>query len=311
MKHNHCTIIGARVQTGASQDGCLMGPDAFRTAGLGSALTELGLKLSDKGDVMPEPVEEVKHPNGAIHDLEATIGWISALEDAAYSTISSGQFPIFLGGDHSISAGTVSGVTRYAAEKNRPQFLLWLDAHPDLHTLDSTESGNLHGTPMAYLCGQPGFDEVYPPISNTIAPERICLIGLRSVDPAERVLIETLGFRAYDMRMIDEMGIAAPLRSFLEEVKAADGCLHVSLDVDFLDPSIAPGVGTTVPGGATFREAHLVMEMLHDSGVVTSLDLVELNPFLDERGRTAKLMVDLTASLFGRRIFDRKTRSFG
>ncbi len=310
MDISHCTLIGARVETGASQTGCLMGPDAFRTAGIASALEALGLKVSDLGDVQPAKIGPVQHANSAIHDLEATIGWISSLQTAAYEAASN-SFPIFLGGDHSLSAGTVAGVAQHSAQMNQPQFLLWLDAHPDLHTLATTDSGNLHGTPMAYLSGQPGFEDVYPPLPHTIPPEQICLIGLRSVDPAERALIAEAGYSAHDMRTIDELGIAAPLREFLSKVKAANGRLHVSLDVDFLDPSIAPAVGTTVPGGATFREAHLVMEMLHDSGVVTSLDLVELNPFLDERGRTAKLMVDLTASLFGRRIFDRKTQSFG
>jgi arginase len=163
---------------------------------------------------------------------------------------------------------------------------------------------------MAYVTGQPGFDGVFPPLAAPVKPANICMMGIRSVDPAERVALARQGFTVHDMRAIDEHGVAALLSAFLTRVVAANGVLHVSLDVDFLDPDIAPGVGTTVPGGATFREAHLVMEMLHDSGLVSSLDLVELNPFLDERGRTALLLVDLAASLLGRSVLDRPTRSY-
>ncbi|MEO0359294.1 MAG: arginase family protein, partial [Pseudomonadota bacterium] len=187
----------------------------------------------------------------------------------------------------------------------RPLFVLWLDAHPDLHCLDTTASGNLHGTPLAYLLGQPGFDAHYPPLKTPLVSDQVALLGIRSVDPAEKSLIHKLGLAATDMRGIDEHGVSEPLRAFLDRVRAENGCLHVSLDVDFLDPDIACAVGTTVPGGATFREAHLVMEHLYESGLVTSLDMVELNPFLDERGKTARLMVDLCASLFGRQILDR------
>ena len=187
---------------------------------------------------------------------------------------------------------------------------MWLDAHPDIHTLKSTTSGNLHGTPVAYFTGQADFEDAYPPLQHRIDPANVCMMGIRSVDPAENEHLAQFGIEVHDMRSIDEVGGAAPLRSFLKRVKEANGVLHVSLDVDFLEPDIAPAVGTTVPGGATFREAHLIMEMLCDSKLVTSLDLVELNPFLDERGRTAKLMVDLCASLLGRKVLDRPTRSY-
>jgi arginase len=249
------------------------------------------------------------HGNPSLKALGEISAWTAALADAAYAASGDGM-PIFLGGDHSMSAGTVSGVARRAAELSRPLFVLWLDAHPDFHTLETTTSGNLHGVPLAYATGQPGFDGYFPKVAAAVDPTRVCALGIRSVDPAERVALARAGVTVHDMRTVDEHGIAPLLRAFLERVAAEEGMLHVSLDVDFLDPSIAPAVGTTVPGGATFREAHLVMEMLHDSGLVTSLDLVELNPFLDERGRTATLMVDLTASLMGRRIMDRPTRSY-
>ncbi|MCP1199037.1 arginase [Notoacmeibacter sp. MSK16QG-6] len=303
-----CALIGAPIQSGASQPGCLMGPASLRTAGLAAALTGLGWTVTDLGDIAIDEPTPTDHSNRAIKRLAETAAWIGAVEKAAFDAAGNYDFPIFLGGDHSMSAGSVAGLARHAAQGEGPLFVLWLDAHPDLHTLESTESGHLHGTSVAYFTGRPDC-EGYPPLAVPVPPEQVCFMGLRSVDDAERRRIASDGFEAYDMRAIDEMGVLSPLRTFLDRVIAANGILHVSLDVDFLDPSIAPAVGTTVPGGATFREAHLIMETLHDSGLVRSLDLVELNPFLDERGRTAELMTDLAASLFGRHIFDRPTRS--
>jgi arginase len=282
-----------------------MGPDAFRVAGLSEALTGLGHRVLDQGNLAPDSVEIAPDPK--LWSLAETVGWTQALARAAEEAAGAGM-PIFLGGDHALSMGSVSGVAAHAARIGRPLFLLWLDAHSDFHTLQSTESGNLHGVSVAYLAGRDGFT-MFPPMANPIPSKNICMIGLRSVDPAERDALEDTDVHLVDMRAIDENGIRAPLAEFLARVDAAEGLLHVSFDVDFLDPAIAPAVGTTSPGGASFREAHLVMEMLFDSGLVTSLDLVELNPFLDERGRTAGLMVDFTASFLGRRIFDRPTRS--
>jgi len=309
MTSKSCTLIGAPVQSGASQPGCVMGPDAYRTARLAETLSDLGHHVSDVGNVSHEDPQTVTHANGAVHDLPQTVAWAAALEQAAFDAARSSDMPIFLGGDHSLSIGTVPGIARHWASKDRPLFVLWLDAHPDFHTLETTTSGNLHGTPVAYFSGMPGFG-VYPKLTAPVDPANLCMLGIRSVDPAENAVLAARNVDVSDMRAIDEHGIAAPLRAFLERVRAADGALHVSLDVDFLEPSIAPAVGTTVPGGATFREAHLVMEMLCDSGLVTSLDMVELNPFLDERGRTASLMVDLCASLMGRKVLDRPTRRF-
>ena len=304
-----CRIVGAPVQDGASQLGCEMGPSALRTAGLVAALTELGHEVADQGTVVPPPPRPVSHDNGALKSLPEIVAWTEALSAAAYEA-SDGAMPIFMGGDHSLSAGTLAGLVRRAAEQDRKLFVLWLDAHPDFHTLETSTSGNLHGVPLAYASGSAGFEGYFPDIETTIDPERICIFGARSVDPAEHDALNARGVTVHDMRAIDEHGAAPLLRDFIARVEAANGMLHVSLDVDFLDPDIAPAVGTTVPGGATLREAHLVMEMLSDSGLVTSLDIVELNPFLDERGRTAKLLVDLTASLMGRRIMDRPTRSY-
>lgn len=304
-----CSILGAPIETGASQRGCVMGPASLRTAELQETLESLDWLVSDLGDLRIDPQAPLSHPNPAVHNLAETRAWIAALETAAFKAASSHDFSIFMGGDHSMAAGTVAGLARHAAALGRPLFVLWLDAHPDLHTPETTQSGNLHGTPVARFTGEPGC-ETYPPLMQAVLPSNICMMGIRSVDGAEARLIRERSIEVHDMRMIDESGVLCPLQGFLDRVRAADGLLHVSFDVDFLDPSIAPAVGTTVPGGATFREAHLIMETLWDSGLVTSLDLVELNPFLDERGRTAKLLCDLTASLFGRRVLDRMTRSF-
>lgn len=308
MTPKTCILIGAPVDSGKDRQGCLMGPDAYRVAGLPAALTELGHTTRDLGNLTPDPVSAPDDLPAHLHAPAQTIGWTQSIAKQAEISVSQGV-PIFLGGDHALSLGSVSGVANHAAAQARPQFVLWLDAHSDFHTPQSSASGNLHGTPLAYVTGNNGFTG-FPKLSNPIPEENICILGLRSVDGPERDILQRTRIRRHDMREIDETGIAKPLSAFLAHVARANGMLHVSLDVDFLDPAIAPAVGTTVPGGATIREAHLVMEMICDSGLMTSLDLVELNPFLDDRGRTAQVMVDLTASAFGRRVFDRPTQAF-
>lgn len=308
MTQKNIILIGAPVDSGKRTRGCLMGPDAFRTAGLSDALSALGHTVIDQGNLAPAPVRVSPPTNRAVHELATTVGWTQTLIQAAREAAPKG-LPIFLGGDHALSLGSVAGMAAHAAMLDRPLFVLWLDAHTDFHTPDTSRSGNLHGTPLGYVTGRAGFD-AFPPLIAKVPTNHICLIGLRSVDEEERTALEATQANLVDMRRIDEEGIRAPLAVFLDQVKAANGLLHVSLDVDFLDPAVAPAVGTTVPGGATVREAHLAMEMLCDSGLLTSLDLVELNPFLDERGKTATLMVDLAASLMGRRVFDRPTRRF-
>ncbi len=308
MPRQTCILIGAPMDCGQRRPGCLMGPAAYRVAGMERSLTDMGYDVADWGDVQRAPERAVTCANPAVHSLPETLAWTEALAAKGAEAMQKG-FPIFMGGDHSLSLGSVAGVAAHAARVGKPLFVLWLDAHTDFHTPLTTQSGNLHGTPVAYIFGAPGF-EPFPPFPAPVPAERICFYGTRSVDPAEHAALLETDATICDMRVLDERGIVAPLREFLEAVTAVDGFLHVSLDVDFLDPSIAPAVGTTVPGGTTFREAHLVMEMLHESARVTSLDLVELNPFLDTAGRTAKLMVDLVGSLMGRKVFDRPTRSY-
>lgn len=306
----NCILVGAPVESGQRVPGCTMGPAAYRVAGLGHMLVELGHRVDDWGDATVDPNAMPPGRSArAVHAEVETFRWTVALRDMAKKAMDAG-FPIFLGGDHAMALGTVAGIAASAKAKGKPLFVLWLDAHSDFHTPGTTDSGNYHGMPVAYFAGREGFDAL-PPFPAPIPDANICLFGIRSVDEGERVALRRRHITINDMRVLDERGIIAPLREFLQKVEYAKGMLHVSLDVDFLDPSIAPGVGTTVPGGATFREAHLVMELLHENDLVTSLDLAELNPFLDERGRTARLMVDLVASLMGRKVFDRPTRTHG
>ena len=302
-------LLGVPMEDGAGRRGCAMGPAAYRTAGIVEELSALGHGVSDLGDLVPKTVEPLSGLPPHIVSPNEVAAWTRALYDRAVDLAKGPALPVYLGGDHALALGTVAGHAAAAGE--RPFFVLWLDAHADFNTYTSSPSGNLHGMPLAFACGNEGGEVLLGDCPLVpVKSENVCLLGLRSVDGEEKRLLGASSAHAFDMGQIDEYGISRLLRPFLERVKDASGLLHVSLDVDFLDPEIAPAVGTTVPGGATFREAHLVMELLGDSGLVTSLDLVELNPFLDDRGKTARLMVDLTASLFGRRVLDRPTRAF-
>ena len=304
-------LLGVPLEIGASQRGTLMGPDALRTAGIGRVLAQLGFAVEDHGNLAIAAVSPAEGPPPAHAKYYDEIKvWIRALSERAYLLARSGAIPIFMGGDHSLSMGSVNGVARYWQQQGRPLFVLWLDAHADYNTPGTTGTGNMHGMSAAFLTGEPGLDGLLgdqPRVS--IATDQLDLFGIRSVDPPEKEIVRDRGIAIADMRAIDEFGVGVLIRRVIERVKAQGGVLHVSFDVDFLDPAVAPGVGTTVPGGATYREAHLVMELLHDSGLVRSVDIVELNPFLDERGRTARVAVELVGSLFGLQITDRPTPS--
>ena len=302
-------VLGVPIEIGASQMGTLMGPDALRTAGLLTVLEGLGFAVQDHGNLTVNGVAALKDtpPDNARHYREIQ-RWIRTISARAYELARTGAIPIFLGGDHSLSMGSANGVARHCREQGRELFIMWLDAHADYNTPTTTITGNMHGMSAAFLCGEEGLDgllghEPRAPIDSS----RLELFGTRSIDKLERDLVRLRRISVADMRKIDEFGVSVLIRRVIERVKAVDGVLHLSFDVDFLDPDVAPGVGTTVPGGATYREAHLIMELLHDSGIVHSLDIVELNPFLDERGRTARNVVELIASLFGQQITDRPT----
>jgi arginase len=310
-KKPRIALLGVPIEIGASQRGTLMGPDALRTAGIGRVLEQLGFDVEDHGNLSVQAGSSADGPPPAnakyYEDIKA---WIRALSERSFLLARSGAIPIFMGGDHSLSMGSVNGVARYWQEQGRPVFVLWLDAHADYNTPATTETGNMHGMSAAYLCGEPGLDGLLGDQPRaSIAPDQLDLFGIRSIDPLERDLVRDRRIAVADMRVIDEFGVGVLIRRIVDRVKARNGVLHVSFDVDFLDPAVAPGVGTTVPGGATYREAHLVMELLHDCGLVRSLDIVELNPFLDERGRTARVAVELIGSLFGLQITDRPTPS--
>lgn len=304
-------LLGVPVEIGASQAGTLMGPAALRTAGIARVLEQLGLDVDDHGDLSIDGGTSADGPRPAnARYYDEVKSWVRSLSERAWLLARSGAIPIFMGGDHSLSMGSVNGVARCWQERGRPLFLLWLDAHADYNTPETTLTGNMHGMSAAFLCGEPGLDHLLGEQPRVpVGSDRLDLFGIRSIDPLERNLIRDRRIAIADMRAIDEFGVGVLIRRVIERVRASNGVLHVSFDVDFLDPAIAPGVGTTVPGGATYREAHLIMELLHDSGLVRSADIVELNPFLDERGRTARVAVELIGSLFGLQITDRPTPS--
>ncbi len=304
-------LLGIPIEIGAGQRGTLMGPAALRTAGLGRVLEQLGFMVEDHGDLAPPAIsasERASLPNTKFYgEIKA---WMGTVSERAYQLARSGALPIFMGGDHSLSMGSVNGVARHWQAQGRPLFVLWLDAHSDYNTPATTVTGNMHGMSAAFLCGEPGLDDLLGDQPRaSIGSDQLDLFGIRSIDPLEKDLVRDRRIAMADMRAIDEFGVGVLIRRVIDRVRTRDGVLHVSFDVDFLDPDVAPGVGTTVPGGATYREAHLVMELLHDSGLVCSLDVVELNPFLDERGKTARVAVELIGSLFGLQISDRPTPS--
>jgi arginase len=303
-------IIGAGFELGAASRGTLMGPQALRTAGLARVLGELGHRVSDRGTLHEvEPAEVAMEPDAAARCryLAEVAGWTRRLHDAARDMAREGGVPVFLGGDHSISMGSVSGIARACSETGRELVVLWLDAHADYNTPRTTPSGNLHGMALSFIAGEPSLRPILGDRALIPVPAaNIHLFGARSVDPGERDRLRADAVDVVDMRAIDERGVSALLAERIAGWRARGVHLHVSFDVDFLDPALAPGTGTVVPGGATYREAHLVMEMLCDSGLVGSVDVVELNPFLDERGRTAVTATELVASLFGRTVLDRQ-----
>lgn len=305
------SLLGIPLEAGNSVPGTLMGPAALRTAGIAAMLTNLGHVVTDYGDVTPSaPDAEMSEDLQGCRNAAQITAWTEAIHDRSLDVLADGGVPIFMGGDHALSMGTVSAVSRHCAETDRELVVLWLDAHADFNTPLTTPSGNMHGMPLAFLTGEASLAHVLETRELVeVKPEAIHIFGLRSIDLEERMRVDEQGIDCIDMRAIDENGVSKLLRQLLAGLDPDRTHLHVSLDVDFIDPSLAPGVGTTVPGGATYREAHLIMEMLHDSGLVGSIDIVELNPFLDDRGKSARLMAELAASLFGRTILDRRARA--
>ncbi len=299
--HRTVRLIGVPLDLGASRRGVDMGPSALRIANLGAALERLGCVVDDTGNLPVPQRESVRRPGGET-ELEAITGVCRALAERTAETVRTGVFPVVLGGDHSLSAGSIAGAATALAERGHRLGVIWLDAHGDINTPATSGSGNVHGMPVAHLLGHgdPALASIAAP-SPAVRPEDLVYVGLRDVDPAERELIRSLGIRAYTMRDVDERGLPTILHEAIGRAGGDTGGIYLSCDADWIDPSEAPGVGTPVPGGATYREAHLAMELLADTGRLVGMDLVEINPVLDRENRTAELAVELIASALGKR----------
>jgi len=293
------SVFGVPTDIGASRRGASMGPEALRVAGLVEAIAARGVDVRDAGDVAG-PRNPVAPPVDGYRHLDEVVAWNRAVFDASRRELQAGRLPIMLGGDHCLAIGSIAAVAAHCRDNGRKLRVLWLDAHADFNTREITPSGNIHGMPVTCLCGMG--PEPLTTLGGTtpaITPAQVRQVGIRSVDPEEKRLVKEHGLDIYDMRHIDEVGMRRTMESVLDGVDG-DTHLHVSFDVDMLDPSIAPGTGTRVPGGVDYREAQLIMEMIADTGRMGSLDLVEVNPALDKRNATARLAVDLVESLFGK-----------
>jgi arginase len=303
--NNRVSLIGVPSDIGAGTRGASMGPEALRVAGIQDTLASQGLAVCDRGDLRG-PANPWRGPVEGYRHLEEVTQWNRSVHDAIYRELNEGCMPILLGGDHCLSIGSISAVARHCRETGKKLRVLWLDAHADFNTQVLTPSGNLHGMPVACLCGlgPKNLIEMSGRVP-ALASGSVRQIGIRSVDQGEKRLVHEMGLEVFDMRFIDETGMRQTLAQALEGIDR-DTHLHVSFDVDFLDPEIAPGVGTTVPGGPSYREAQLCMEMIADTGQMASLDIMELNPALDVRNRTAQVAVDLVASLFGKSTLMRR-----
>jgi arginase len=299
------SLIGAPTDIGAGTRGSSMGPEALRVADIGPVLERHDLEVVDRGN-LSGPANPWKGPEDGYRHLDAVVAWNRAVHDAVYAELAGGRMPLLLGGDHSLGIGSISAVARHCREAGRKLRVLWLDAHADFNTNLLTPSGNVHGMPVACLCGfgPQALVEIGGKVP-AISPKWVRQIGIRSVDAGEKKFVHEHGLEVFDMRYIDEMGMRHTMELALATIDA-NTHLHVSFDVDFLDADIAPGVGTTVKGGPTYREAQLCMEMIADTGALASLDVMELNPALDVRNRTAELAVDMVESLFGKSTLMRR-----
>jgi len=308
LRTRNVSLIGAPTDVGASDRGASMGPEAMRVAGLQSALAARGLKVFDRGN-LSGPGNPWLPPVDGYRHLAEVVEWNRQVHEAMHAELTQQNLPILLGGDHCLGIGSISAVARHCRETGRKLRILWLDAHADFNTSELSPSGNIHGMPVACLCGF-GPPELLAIGGRTpaINPGWIRQIGIRSVDSGEKRFVHEQGLEVFDMRYIDEIGVRRTMEMALAGLDA-DTHLHVSFDVDFLDPEIAPGVGTTVPGGPSYREAQLCMEMIADTGRLGSLDVMELNPALDVRNKTAELAVDLIESLFGKSTLMRQHAS--
>lgn len=301
------SLIGAPTDVGAGARGASMGPEALRVAGLAETLAGHGLEVTDLGN-LAGPTNPWQIPTEGYRHLPEVVAWNQLVHDAVHAELARGQLPVLLGGDHCLAIGSISAVARHCRAVGKKLRVLWLDAHADFNTNALTPSGNIHGMPVACLCGHGPREliEIGGQVP-AISPKWVRQIGIRSVDPGEKRFVHEQDLEVFDMRYIDEMGMRHAMEIALATMDSHTH-LHVSFDVDFLDAEVAPGVGTTVRGGPTYREAQLCMEMIADTGRMASLDVVELNPAFDIRNRTAEVAVDLVESLFGKSTLMRKRR---
>ncbi|MDO5092934.1 MAG: arginase [Propionibacteriaceae bacterium] len=293
------SLIGAPTDVGASVTGCRLGPGALRVAGIGRAFRELGCDVRDIGDVTGPPNPQSPPVDGYRH-LPEVIAWNTAVRDAVATELADRRLPILMGGDHCLAVGSISAIAAHCRKVGKKLRIVWVDAHADINTNELTPSGNIHGMPVACLLGH-GPDELTGMSDQrpAITSDEIRQVGLRSVDPGEKRFLVEQGLEVFDMRFLDEVGMRHAMERALDGVDE-NTHVHLSLDLDFVDPQVAPGVGTPVIGGPTYREAQLAMEMIADTGQLGSLDIVEVNPALDVRNTTAALAVDLVESLFGK-----------
>jgi arginase len=305
MTATRISLIGAPTDVGAGSRGASMGPEALRVADIVPMLRARGLDVEDRGNLAGPP-NPWQAPVGGYRHLAEVVAWNRAVHDAVHAELAQERLPLLLGGDHCLGIGSISAVARHCRERQKRLRILWLDAHADFNTDVLTPSGNLHGMPVACLCGHgpQALIEIGGQVP-AISPKWIRQIGIRSVDEGEKRLVHDMDLEVFDMRYIDEMGMRHTMELALATLDV-NTHLHVSFDVDFLDPDVAPGVGTTIRGGPTYREAQLCMEMIADTGRLASLDVMELNPALDVRNATAKVAVDLIESLFGKSTLMRK-----
>lgn len=301
MNKLNISIIGVPMDHGQNRRGVDMGPSAIRYAGVVDRIEELGHSVTDEGDIQIGQADGSVDTSTNLRNLKVITEATEALGDKVFEVAEAGNFPLVLGGDHSIAIGTLSGIS----ERHENLGVIWYDAHADMNTSDTSPSGNIHGMPLAASFGH-GHEKLtnirgYSP---KVKPENIVIIGARSVDPGERQLIKEHGIRVYSMHEIDKMGMNAVIEDsirYLKEERKTDA-VHLSLDLDGIDPMYTPGVGTPVPGGISYRESHLAMEMLYDADIITSAEFVEVNPILDEKNRTADVAVALIGSLFGEKL---------
>jgi len=303
MARSHIAIIGAPLDLGQDRRGVDMGPSAVRVANLHTRIASLGYEVEDWGNI---PVEQKEAwPEGDPHAkyLELIASACGTLSGKVREALSQGHLPLVLGGDHSVAVGTVGGVSNFFRERGQEAGLIWLDAHADMNTPESSPSGNIHGMPLACILGNgpsPLADMLgYRP---KVDPRNAVIVGLRDVDAAEKPQVRGSGIRAFTMRDIDERGLRSVMAEAIAIATRGTAGLHLSLDMDFCDPVDAPGVGTPVRGGVTYREAHLALEMICDSRHMVSMEVVEVNPVIDERNRTADFAVELIMSGLGKRI---------